>query len=254
MQKIVAIDYLPESAPRYGAGWAVVAVDVIRATTTAVTAAAAGWRCFPAPTIDAARAIARGLDDPVLAGESGGDTPAGFEMDNSPAQLARRTDTYRPLVMVSSSGTKLIHAADGCDALYLSCFRTYSALPAYLAASHPQVAIIGAGTKGEFREEDQAGCAWIASRLMKYGYQPADARTAVLAARWRDRRPEDCLSSRSVAFLKRTGRIDDLNFIFSHIDDLHRIFTVQNGEVFMTRPDSITPAPADQFACLMPSR
>lgn len=233
MEKIVAIDYLPESALRYGAGWAVVAVDVIRATTTAITASAAGWRCFPAPTIDAARAIAKRLKNPILAGEWGGNIPPGFEMDNSPAMLMRRSDTHRPLVMVSSSGTKLIHGAARADALYLSCFRSYSALPEYLAGHHTQVAIIGAGSKGEFREEDQACCAWIAWRLMRHSYAPVNARTAVLATRWRDRRPDACLSSRSVAFLKRTGRLEDLDFIFSHIDDLPRIFTVQNGEVLM---------------------
>lgn len=48
MQKLVAIDYLAESVTKYRAGWAIVAVDVIRATTTAITAAANGWRCFPA--------------------------------------------------------------------------------------------------------------------------------------------------------------------------------------------------------------
>ena len=50
MPKSVVIDYLPESARRYRSGWAIVAVDVIRATTTAITAAATGRRCFPAPT------------------------------------------------------------------------------------------------------------------------------------------------------------------------------------------------------------
>ena len=49
MQKSVVIDYLPESVCRYRSEWAIVAVDVIRATTTAITAAATGRRCFPAP-------------------------------------------------------------------------------------------------------------------------------------------------------------------------------------------------------------
>ena len=39
--------------------------------------------------------------------------------------------------------------------------------------------------------------------------------------------------SRSVDFLKRTGRIGDLDFILAHIDDLHAVFTVRNGEVQM---------------------
>src|SRR5579871_1480176 len=109
MPKSVVIDYLAESVPRYRSGWAIVVVDVIRATTTAVTAAACGRRCFPAPNIEAALAIARDFPNPLLAGECSGSMPSSFEMDNSPSQLAVRTDTDRPLVLVSSSGTKVIH-------------------------------------------------------------------------------------------------------------------------------------------------
>ena len=163
MQKSVVIDHLPECVHRYRPEWAVVAVDVIRATTTAITAAAAGRRCFPAPTIEAALALAQAFDNPLLAGESGGKMPAAFEMDNSPADLADRTDTDRPLVLVSSSGTKVIHEAGGCEAIYLACFRNYSALSDYIAGRHDRVAVIGAGSLGEFREEDQICCALIAA-------------------------------------------------------------------------------------------
>src|SRR5215469_4322511 len=149
MRKSVVIDYLPESVCRYRRGWAVVAVDVIRATTTAITAAAAGRRCFPAPNIETATAMAQAFDNPLLAGETQGTMPANFEMDNSPAQLAARTDVHRPLVLVSSSGTRVIHEAATCEATYLACFRSYSVLAGYLADRHPRVAIIGAGSKGE---------------------------------------------------------------------------------------------------------
>ena len=130
MRKSVIIDYLPESAHKYRTGWAIVAVDVIRATTTAITAVATGRRCFPTSTVDAALAIAQGLTNPLLAGESKSTKPVIFEMENSPAQLANRTDTHRPLVLVSSSGTKLIHEAAGCEAVYLGSFRNHSVLPA----------------------------------------------------------------------------------------------------------------------------
>jgi 2-phosphosulfolactate phosphatase len=250
MRKTVAIDCLPESVGHYRVGWAIVVVDVIRATTTAITAAATGRRCFPTPTIEAARTLARELKDPVLAGESGGSIPAGFEMDNSPAQLMSRTDTHRPLVLVSSSGTKVIHEAAGCEATYLSCFRNHSALAAYLSESHSRVVIIGAGSKGEFREEDQICCAWIAAALMAHGYLPENPQTASIVDRWRDASPKACLCSSSVTFLKRTGRLSDLDFILGHIDDLQAVFAVRNGEVkiiteqrplALSQPDFWTP-------------
>ena len=231
MQKSVVIDCFPECVSRYRPEWAIVAVDVIRATTTAITAAANGWRCFPAPTIEAALALAQEFDNPLLAGESGGERPVAFEMDNSPAQLVTRTDTHRPMVLVSSSGTKVICEAAGCEAIYLACFRSYSVLADYLAERHSRVAIIGAGTRDQFREEDQVCCAWIAAGLMSKGYLPENPETVALVSRWRDAPPDTCLCSRSVDFLRRTGRIGDLDFIFSHIDDLRLVFAVRNGEV-----------------------
>jgi 2-phosphosulfolactate phosphatase len=237
MKRTVVIDYLPESVCRYRPGWAVVVVDVIRATTTAITAVVSGRRCFPAPSVEAARSLARYIDTPLLAGESSGELPAGFEMDNSPAQVASRGDTYRPLVLVSSSGTRAIHEAIGCEATYLGCYRNYSALPAYLSARHSRIAVVGAGSKGEFREEDQICCAWIAAGLMSEGYSAENRETLSIANRWRDATPDACLCSRSVDFLKRTGRLNDLDFILGHIDDLQAVFTVRHGEVKMFAAD-----------------
>jgi hypothetical protein len=54
MADTVVINCFPESARQYLSGYAIVAIDVIRATTMAITAAAAGRRCFPVPTLEAA--------------------------------------------------------------------------------------------------------------------------------------------------------------------------------------------------------
>jgi len=233
MRKTIVIDCLPESVGRYQSGWTVVVVDVIRATTTAVTAAATGRRCFPVPTVESALELASKLENPLLAGETSGVRPTAFEMDNSPAQLVNRDDKHRPLVLVSSSGTRVIHQAGGADATYLGCYRNYSALADHLATRHPRIAVIGAGSKGEFREEDQICCAGIAAGLLDRGYKVASRPTASVIERWRDAPADACLCSRSVDFLKRTGQTGDLEFILSHIDDLVSVFSINDGEVLM---------------------
>src|SRR5689334_22253900 len=129
----VVIDCFPEKAGLYAREYAVVAVDVIRATTSLATAASMGRRCFSVPTVDAAQALAARLDNPLKAGEIGGRMPQGFEMNNSPAELALRTDISRPLILLSSSGTRLIHEARECDFVYTGCFRAYAHLCRYLA-------------------------------------------------------------------------------------------------------------------------
>jgi 2-phosphosulfolactate phosphatase len=117
------------------------------------------------------------FENPLLAGDSNTEKPVVFEMENSPAQLADRSDTHRPLVLVSSSGTKVIHEAAGCEAIYLGCFRNHSVLAGYLTQRHPRVAVIGAGSKGEFREEDQICCPCIAPSLSRRGYQRGSPQT-----------------------------------------------------------------------------
>src|SRR5439155_18414479 len=128
MSKTVIINCYPESARRYRSGYAIVAIDVIRATTTAITARAAGWRCFPVPTLAAAFETAARLDRPLLCGELAGIMPDGFDLNNSPADLCRCLVPDWPVVLLSSSGTRLIHEASCADALYLACFRNYTAV------------------------------------------------------------------------------------------------------------------------------
>ena len=57
-RKTVIIDCFPESVEAYQNGYAIVAVDVIRATTTAVTGVALGRKCFPVPSLEAAVPLA----------------------------------------------------------------------------------------------------------------------------------------------------------------------------------------------------
>ncbi len=227
----VIIDFLPESVERYRTGYAVVAIDVIRATTTLVTAAALGRRCHAAPGVAQALLRAASMEHPLLAGETGGDMCPGFDMTNSPAAIALRSDIERPLILVSSSGTRLIDGARRCEATYLACFRNHRAVAEHLCARYPRIAVIGAGTRDEFREEDQMCCAWIAEYLIERGYAAADAKTSDIVARWSGAPPQACLPSRSVAYLRRSHQLHDLEFILSHVNDLDSAFRLEGDEV-----------------------
>ena len=231
MRKTVVIDCFPESVQNYKNGYAIVAIDVIRATTTAVTGVALGRRCFPAPTLEAAVPLAARLRNPLLVGELGGRMPYGFDINNSPVELEARTDIHRPMLLLSTSGTRLICAAAAGQVMYVACLRNYSAQIAYLVAHHPAVAVIGAGSRGAFRAEDQLCCAWIAAGLLAAGYEPQNERTLALVEWWATMPLDAIVDGASAKYLRNTGQSGDLEFILTHVDDLDAVYRFERGHV-----------------------
>ena len=231
MKKSFVIDCFPASAARYVDTHAVVAVDVIRATTTVVSAVAAGWRCFPVARLDQAIELNRTLPDALLIGELGGNMPDGFHMNNSPAQLLQRTDNHRPLIVLSTSGTDLLARARSAVAVYPACFRNSKAVARHVIAEHSRVAIIGAGSRNEFREEDQIGCAWIGKELLHAGFEPETQETLAVVDRWKEAAADACLVSHSADYLIRSNQMDDLEFVLNHVNDLDGVYQLVNNEV-----------------------
>ena len=235
MQRMVLVDCYAGNLATYDEDSAIVAVDVIRATTTAVTAVAAGRRCFPVHSFEAALQRGGEIPQSLLAGEEGGDTPREFDMANSPAEMdARRHDLERPVILLSSSGTKLLCAASRRHGfVYAACLRNLDATVEWLAAHHSKVAIVGAGTRGEFREEDQLASGWMAAALIARGFEPRGM-AAAMTARWQNAPVEAFLVSKSAAYLQRSGQTADLEFVLSHVRDLDIVCALDQGEVVVT--------------------
>jgi 2-phosphosulfolactate phosphatase len=232
-RRSVAIDVFASSAANHR-GRAIVAIDVIRATTIAVTGIAVGRRCFVASDVTDALEIRRRLGGAILAGEIAGEKPREFDMNNSPAELLERVeaDPDRPLVILSSSGAELmLEAPRWTTQPYVACLRNVSAVARHLVQLDAEVTLIGAGSRGEFREEDQLCCAWIAERLADAGFEPADDVTQALIDRWHGSSVRDIEISNSVSYLRRSGQLRDFHFIASHVDDLDLVTSIQGNEL-----------------------
>lgn len=235
MRNTVVIDCFPTSPARYPAGYAIVAIDVVRATTTAITTAAAGRRCFPVPTLEAAFALAKMIDNPLLVGEQKGIIPAGFDMNNSPSELVARDDIERPAILLSSTGTGLCYeASKRHHSIFLACLRNYVSVVGYLAGRFRNVAVIGAGNGDEFREEDQLCCAWIAEPLLEAGYVAENTNTLDIVRRWSNKPVDAWANKKSATYLRTSRQLADLEFILAHVADLTAQFTLQQGEVIMS--------------------
>lgn len=233
MNGTVVIDCFPESVFQYKDRYVVVVVDVIRATTTATTAVSMGRRVFPVRATDEAFVLAPKLDHPLLVGELGGNMPYGFDLTNSPAEIATRPDVHRPMILVSSSGTQLMLNSEGSEAVYISSFRNFSAVARHLAGRHERIALLGAGSRGQFRREDQMGCAWVAQKLLDAGYVAENEGTSRCVERWRGTPPDVVRGGRSAAYLRETGQERDLDFILDRIDDLDAVPSLVNGELVL---------------------
>jgi 2-phosphosulfolactate phosphatase len=229
--KTVAIDVFDTVKPDYDNDYAIVVVDVIRATTTAITGVAQGRKCYPVASVEEAIALAKKLENPLLVGELGGNMPYGFDLQNSPFLISTRTDLIRPMILLSTSGTRLITEFKDHDAIYPACLRNYKTLIPYLAAHHNKVALIGAGTRGEFREEDQLCCAWIAEGLIQQGFTPENEKTKEIIEHWRHAPVEIICDGNSAAYLRRSGQTQDLDFILTHVDDLHLVYQVKENQI-----------------------
>jgi 2-phosphosulfolactate phosphatase len=221
------IDSLPESAPRYRESHAIAVVDVFRATTCVVTALAEGHPVYPVGTVEEALAVSGRLRDPLLAGEQGGVKPASFDCDNSPAALAC-LGGRQPIVLLTSAGTLLLTNCRGAAAIYVASLRNVSATASQLC-SHSRVALIGAGTRGEPRPEDQLVCAWMGDRLLASGFEPEDERTLREVESWRGADLAVMRLSPSAEYLINTGREADIAFVLAHVDDIPKV-ALYNGQ------------------------
>jgi 2-phosphosulfolactate phosphatase len=231
--KTFVIDALPEKALQYRNDHVMVAVDVFRATTTIVTALDKGRRVYPVDSETEARALASRIPRAVLGGEVAGARPDGFAINNSPCLVAA-SDDRRPLILLSSAGTKLLGCCRGATAVYVACFRNLSASATQLEQVAGPVALIGAGARGQPRAEDSILCARLGRRLMGAGFVPEDEQTAEEVRSWGDVDIASIRSGPSADFLRSTGQQADIDFVIDHIDDLDLVVVYDGTEARMT--------------------
>ena len=227
----VTIGCFHEHLPPVARAATVVAIDVIRATTTAITAVAAGHRLYPAGSMEAAVRIAADLSRPILAGELGGLQPYGFDMQNSPCEMQDLEDSSQPIILLSTSGTRLMAEAADRGVCHAACLRNASAQGRHLAEAGADAVILGADSRGEFRDEDRLCAARIARVLVEAGHSAADRFTSEVLERWGDAPDDAFLGGRSAKYLRDTAQEHDLEFVLEHIDDLSSVYSVQEREV-----------------------
>ncbi len=115
---------------KVGAAVVAIVIDVIRATTTLAVVFDRGCaRVLVAGDIPEARAFVAGHPGRyLLAGESGGLRPPGFDFGNSPVELASAPLAGRELVFCTTNGTRALRASAGARAILAGSLRNAEAV------------------------------------------------------------------------------------------------------------------------------
>ncbi len=173
-------DFVPQNCQ----GWTVAVVDCLRATTSVAAALCSGAAgVWPAAEETEARTWSseRGA---ILAGERHCLPPPGFDLGNSPQGFTPEAVRGRDVVLWTTNGSRaLARAREAGGEVLAFALANVGAVAAHLGRARPShLALVCAGTEGEFSLEDAFATGALLSRLGR-GEEPLDMDERAQAAR-----------------------------------------------------------------------
>jgi 2-phosphosulfolactate phosphatase len=162
--------YFTPLGPKEGdvSGRGVVVIDVLRATTTIVTALANGAKAVvPAATSEEAVRLTANLERNgyLLAGERRSLKIEGFQLGNSPREMTADVVGGKTIYLATTNGTPALVAAQGAHAVLVGAavnFKAVTERARQLFLERGELAVICAGRDRQFALED----AYMAGRLV----------------------------------------------------------------------------------------
>lgn len=210
-------------------GKIVVVVDVLRATSSMVTAFAHGIeKIIPVSSLDDCRT--RRQQGFLTAAEREGRKAEGFDLGNSPFSYMEPQIQGKTLVMTTTNGTHAIRLSMAADQVLAGAFLNLSSVAAFVEAAQKDVLVVCAGWKGNFNLEDTLFAGGLADRLEGSFSFANDAALAALHL-YRQARTDmnGFLSASShVQRLKNLDIIKDIEFCLQ--EDLYEVVPVLTGE------------------------
>ncbi|PYI55067.1 2-phosphosulfolactate phosphatase [Paenibacillus flagellatus] len=143
----------------------VIAIDVLRATSTIVTALAHGCSSVvPVETVNQAKQLQ--LPEDLLGGERFCKKIAGFHFGNSPFEYMTPDIAGKRIVLTTTNGTRAIQKAQRASHVLAGSLLNASACARAAVALKRDVVILCAGTQDEFSLEDGL-CAGLLIRKLE---------------------------------------------------------------------------------------
>jgi 2-phosphosulfolactate phosphatase len=163
-------------------------IDVLRATSTIVTAIAAGAQCvIPAETVMEARALQRPGD--LLGGERFCRKIVGFDLGNSPEEYTEQAVAGKRIILTTTNGTRAIHKSMRADHVLTASLLNAVACARTSIELRRDIVILCAGSHDEFAIEDGLCAGLVLDRL--HSLSPVSVETddfgAAMLALYRNR-------------------------------------------------------------------
>lgn len=157
-----------------------VVFDVLRATSSMVTAFAHGAReIHPVCTIEEALELKARMPHALLGGERHGERIEGFDLGNSPLEY-RENVAGRTIISTTTNGTVALRACENAGRVLVGAMLNLDALAEELAHSPPaHLLLVCAGTFADFALEDACAAGHLITKLGGGAKLSDSARAAV---------------------------------------------------------------------------
>lgn len=131
----------------------VVAVDVLRATSTMVAGLAKGVeKIIPLKNVEETKTYrTKGY---ILAGERNGKKIEGFDLGNSPFEFMDAALQKPKIAMTTTNGTRTIRSSEKAEKVVIGSFLNLEVVSDFLAKEYTDIVIHCAGWKGRYNLED----------------------------------------------------------------------------------------------------
>jgi len=218
------------------AGKLVVIIDVLRASSTIITALANGCRGFiPIFSPDQAKKKAQEFkkERVLLGGEREGTKIEDFNLGNSPREYKREAVKGKTIIFSTTNGVKTLEMVKGAHRIIIGSFLNLQAVCDYCTDYKRDILIICAGRKGRFSLEDTACAGMMVNSLRDVfpgDHQEVDANLTaqLLYVKFGNNILEILGKSQHGRYLESIGLGEDLKFC-SQLDLFHIVPIFKDG-------------------------
>jgi len=155
----------------YFTGKTTVVIDVLRATSTIVTAINNGVKeIVPVASVEFAVKVSGGMfgGQTLLGGERNTKKIEGFALGNSPFEYTKEVIEGKSIVFYSTNGTKAIVKAKFSEQLFICSFLNITAIAKHVISLNTNLEIICAGRNNYLSLEDSVCAGMLVSKLQEH--------------------------------------------------------------------------------------